>query len=133
MHVSSGESDGSSSLLPPATHLEDHPEVRFDTTREVETVTFDEWGRRHGVSRVDLFWLDMQGFELRALSAGTSLLRNASAVYSEVSVKTVYHGITLYPAFRAWMATHGFEAKIEAIPRGWDSGNVLFVKSRELA
>jgi FkbM family methyltransferase len=129
MHISAGTSDGSSSLLTPATHLEDHPSVLFETTRRVETTTFADWAIKEAVGRVDLFWLDMQGSELLALTAAQDLLRTARAVHSEVSVRMVYHGITLYPEFRDFMQRQGFRVAVEAIPKGWDSGNVLFVRA----
>jgi FkbM family methyltransferase len=132
MHISTGASDASSSLLTPGTHLEDHPAVLFESKRQVETTTFSDWARDHGVSRVDLFWLDMQGSEPDALRASKDLLRTATAVYTEVSVKEVYHGISLYPEFRSWMAGQGFRVALEAVPDGWDAGNVLFVKDPRL-
>jgi FkbM family methyltransferase len=128
MHISTGGSDGSSSLLAPAAHLEDHPTVLFETIREVHTSTFDAWAAQEGIDHVDLFWLDMQGAELVALRAAPRLLARARAVHSEVSVKNVYHGVPLYPQLREWMEGNGFRVVAEAIPSGWDMGNVLFVR-----
>lgn len=131
MFVSGGTSDGSSSLLRPAEHLRDHPTVRFDEKVMVPTATFAEWAAREGVARVDFFWLDMQGFELQAMAASRDLLRSASAIHTEVSTRYTYDGVALYPELRSWLDGEGFVVAVQAIPDGWDMGNVLFVR-REL-
>lgn len=128
MHISGGESDASSSLLEPRVHLQDHPTVVFNESREVSTTTFEAWARAEGLPRVDMFWLDMQGSEMQALAASPELLRTARVVYTEVSMRETYAGVPLYPEFRAWMEQQGFIVALEAIPDGWDVGNVLFVK-----
>ena len=54
MYVSSLGSNGSSSLLKPSSHLDDHPEVIFDKTIVLEVMTLDTWGRMTNVQAVDL-------------------------------------------------------------------------------
>src|SRR5438132_8350317 len=63
-YVSSGSSDGSSSLLEPKEHLQDHPDVLFKKTIDVITITLDDWAAQHGIDHIDFLWLDMQGAEL---------------------------------------------------------------------
>lgn len=46
----------------------------------------------------------------------------------EVSTKNTYDGVTLYPETKLWMENNGFYLDKEAIPEGWDMGNVLFVR-----
>ncbi|MBS4065606.1 MAG: FkbM family methyltransferase, partial [Chitinophagaceae bacterium] len=74
MHVSSGASDGSSSLLKPDVHRTDHPDVFFNETITVFTKTLDTWAAQQQIRRVDLLWLDMQGFELEVLKASHTIL-----------------------------------------------------------
>lgn len=127
MHVSSGASDGSSSLLAPADHLIHHPDVLFTETIQVPTVTLDDWAARQGIGRVDLLWLDAQGAELSILKAGTTVLESVSAAYLEVSLTQTYVGAPLYEEVRAWMDERDFEVRLERLP--WaDMGNVLFVR-----
>jgi FkbM family methyltransferase len=127
MHISSGGSDGSSSLLPPVDHLVHHPEVQFASTILVPTVTLDDWADQHSLARVDFLWLDAQGAELSILKAGAGVLRNVRAIYMEVSLTETYAGVPLYPEVKVWMAEQGFFARLERLP--WDDmGNVLFVR-----
>lgn len=127
MYVSSGISDASSSLLPPKTHLDDHPEVLFNTTIIVTCITLDDWAKNNNIENVDLLWLDMQGHELSAVKAGQELLKNVQAIYTEVNLKEGYEGAPLYGEYKEWLGEHKFEVELEEIP--WeDAGNVLFVR-----
>ena len=128
MHISSGASDGSSSLLKPKVHLEDHPDVFFNESIIVSTKTLDTWAAEQGIKRIDLLWLDMQGFELEVLKASQTILPTVTAVHIEVSTRVTYEGVPLYDEVKEWMQLKGFEVAIEAIPSGWDMGNVLFVR-----
>ena len=126
--VSEGGSDASSSLLEPSEHLKDHPDTRFNNRMEVEAMTLDEWSRQFNISRVDLLWLDMQGFELNMLKASVSLLPTVRMIHTEVSTKETYKGVALYSEYRQFLEEQGFSVVLEAIPQGWDMGNVLFLR-----
>ncbi|MBX2962027.1 MAG: FkbM family methyltransferase [Cyclobacteriaceae bacterium] len=127
IHVSSGDSDGSSSLLSPKDHLTEHPSVFFSRTIAIDTITPDDWQLEYNIERVDFLWLDMQGYELAALKAGTQLLKTTTAIYTEVFLKELYEGAPLYQEVRSWLEGHGF--KVEKEEMDWDSvGNVLFVR-----
>lgn len=128
LHVSSGASVGSSSLLKPGTHLEDHPDVLFVETIKVKTVTLDEWAKQNDIKSVDLLWFDLQGFELEVLKESKIIFPTVKVVHMEVSTKNTYEGVTLYPETKLWMENNGFYVDKEAIPKGWDMGNVLFIR-----
>jgi FkbM family methyltransferase len=128
MFISAGGSDASSSLLRPADHLASHPDVTFDEEREVATTTFQAWAASEGVDAVDLFWLDMQGAEFPSMVASRDLVRRARAVHTEVSTRATYEGVAQYAEVKNWMESQGFAIAAEAVPKGWDMGNVLFVR-----
>ena len=129
LHVSGGESDGSSSLLRPTGHLEDHPGVTFEFDLQVPTITLDTWLNGDRRRRPDLLWLDLQGAEYAVLSASPRSLAAASAVYCEVSLHESYAGGALYSTLRAFMESAGFLVAREEL--FWkDGGNVLFVRGR---
>jgi FkbM family methyltransferase len=128
MHVSSGGSDASSSLLSPKDHLTDHPDTFFRQKVEVTCITLDSWAEANKIDKIDLLWLDMQGFELSMLQASKNILGTVSVIHSEVNTKETYVGAGLYPELKAFLANKGFKVRIEALPQGWDMGNVLFVK-----
>jgi FkbM family methyltransferase len=128
MYVSSGGSDGSSSLLKPKDHLVDHPELTFDEKCTVQTFTLDEWAKNNNLRKIDFMWLDMQGAELLMLKQSTQILPTIHAIHMEVSTKETYENVPQYAEVADWMKTNGFTVKIEAIPQGWDMENVLFVR-----
>ena len=126
--VSGGKSDASSSLLQPKEHLNDHPETYFKNQIEVDAITLDDWAEKNNIQTVDLLWLDMQGFELKMLEASPRILSTVKAIHTEVSTKETYEGVELYSVYKAFLEANGFVAAVEAIPPGWDMGNVLFVR-----
>lgn len=127
LFVSSGASDGSSSLLRPKEHLTVHPDVLFDTTLRIRTVRLDQWAEANGVRRADLLWLDLQGAELKVLKSAGALLQTVSAIHTEVSLIENYEGGELYQDLKEWLESQGFVVAREEMP--WkDMGNVLFVR-----
>lgn len=129
IYVSEGESDASSSLLPPKAHLADHPDTLFKKTIKIDAFSLDDWGSKNNISKVDLLWLDMQGFELNMLMASKYILQTVKVIHTEVSTKETYSGVNLYKDYKIFLESKGFKAIIEAIPENWDMGNVLFVRN----
>jgi len=126
MHISSGSSDASSSLLKPKEHLSIHPTVYFDETVLVPTITLDTWSAEKGL-KVDFLWLDLQGMELEILKRGEKMLNSVRAIYTEVNLLENYKGAKLYDVLKSWLFKKGFNLQLEAIP--WeDVGNALFVR-----
>lgn len=128
MYVSSGSSDASSSLLEPTGHKEDHPDVYFRNRIEVATITLDDWAEKNNITKVDFLWLDMQGFEYQMMQASSRILPTVKLIHTEVSMREAYAESLIYKDLRKWLEGHGFSVVAEAIPKGSDMGNALFVK-----
>jgi FkbM family methyltransferase len=128
MYVSGGESDGSSSLLKPKEHINDHPEVTFNEIIKVKCKKLDSWAHENNVTKIDLLWLDMQGAEQRMLCASDRIFNTVSVIHSEVSTRETYEGVQNYNMYKKFLFKKGFKVLIEAIPQGYDMGNVLFVR-----
>lgn len=131
IHISSGKSDGSSSVLKPKRHLEIHPDVFFENTIKVEAITLDDWAKNHNIKQIDMLWLDLQGFELNVLKKSQSILRGITAIYTEVNLVETYENAASYDALKEWLSIFGFSVVSEALP--WsDAGNVLFVNMNKV-
>ena len=128
MYVSSQGSDGSSSLLEPSTHLNDHPNVLFNNTIRVKVMKLDTWAQLNNIKSVDLLWLDMQGFEFQMLEASPNILHRTKLIHTEISMKDTYKGVIVYDRFKAWLEANSFFVIGEAIPHGSDMGNVLLLR-----
>jgi 2-O-methyltransferase len=131
LHVSGGENgDGkrdSSSLLAPAEHLVEYPQIKFAQSIVVPTVTIADWAHGEGVDRIDFMWLDMQGMELPALKAAGPVLATTRAICMEVARKELYTGCAMYDEVVSWMRDRGFRPAINRVT--FSSGNILFVRS----
>lgn len=128
-HVSSGTSNGSSSILSPLKHLEVHPEVKFNSTVEVMAYNIDDWATLNGIMSIDFMWLDMQGAEYNVLRASPRILSTTKVIFTEVSLIETYKDVILYPQYKQWLEGHGFSVVFEDLPYR-DMGNVLFVRNK---
>ncbi|HSX26191.1 MAG TPA: FkbM family methyltransferase [Chlamydiales bacterium] len=97
----------SSSFYEPKEHL-NYSATLFKGTEEVEMITLDQWAALQGIPKVDLLWLDMQGYELPALKAGTNLLKTVSVILTEVEFIEAYEGQPLYKEVKSWLESQGF-------------------------
>ena len=77
-----------------------------------------------------MLWLDMQGYELKMLMQSSAILDAVSVIHTEVSTRATYKGVVQYKDYRTFLESKGFQVQFEAIPNGWDMGNVLFVKNK---
>lgn len=99
---------GSGSLLQVKEHVNYYPYIFKDKTT-VETITLDAWSKKFNIPRVDLLWLDMQGFELNTLMASKSLLKNVKAIFTEANFIEAYEGQYLYNDIKNWLENNGFK------------------------
>jgi len=129
---SSGDSDGSSSILEPKEHLKHHPNVKFEKKIEVKAITLKDWMRSNNIEKIDFLWFDLQGYELNVMKESKDEISKVSVIYTEVSITENYFGTALYPELRTWLKSLGFLVKKEKI--AWkDGGNVLFIKKQNLS
>lgn len=131
IHVSDrfNEPWGSSSILSPKEHLTDHPQITFKKTIEVDCLNLDEWMANKDIQKIDLMWLDMQGYEPVMLKASIKSLKKVKYLYTEVSLTELYEGIILYPEYKKFLLENGFEVIFEDLP--WkNGGNVLFKNTK---
>lgn len=127
MHVSDrfGQIWGSSSLLNPKEHLKHNPDITFNTEIDVDMINLDDFILDKNLTKIDLMWLDMQGYEPVVLMSSPISLSMTKYLYTEVSVVENYDGMILYPEFKYFLELNGFEAIYEGLE--WvDGGNVLF-------
>ena len=120
-----GQIWGSSSFLNPKEHLKYNPEITFNSKVDVDMIRLDDFISQNQIKKIDLMWLDMQGYEPNVLMSSPDSLNITKYLYTEVSVLENYEGMILYPEFKKFLEFHGFEAIHEGLY--WtDGGNVLF-------
>lgn len=113
MHLSTapdwepGKISLSSSLLPPKDHLL-YSNTQFELSETVQVTTLDQWAGDHEIQKIDMLWLDMQGYELPTLKASPNILSTVSAILTEVEFVEAYQGQSLYDEVRSWLESQGF-------------------------
>jgi len=117
----------SSSLLAPDRHLEVHPWVRFDEEMEVDTETLDGFCAKHGIERIDLMHLDVQGAELMVLGGAFRMLPRTTAIWLEVERIPLYRDQPLVSDVERFMAGQGFRRTKQRVDRV--SGDQLYVRA----
>lgn len=108
MYVSSGGSSASSSVLKPTKHIEMFPNVAFESKIVVSMKTLNEWAEEQNVSKIDLMWLDMQGYEVNALKGADSLIRGVSVIYTELCQTELYEGLSIRGNYEPFLKDLGF-------------------------
>jgi len=99
-----------SSLLTPDYSIED---MKIQTKGDYISVkrrtrTLDEIAAEVQLNAVDLIKIDVQGGEHLVIAGASRSLRNATAVYTEVSFRSLYHGSSLFSDVHAMMTERGF-------------------------
>jgi FkbM family methyltransferase len=115
----------SSSLLEPAAHLVEHPDIKFETHIQLSTKRLDSI-----LNEIPNFLnLDVQGAELHVLRGLGRLIESLDYVYTEVNEKELYRNCALLEDLDEFMNFNGFSRVcLRRNGRsGW--GDALYVRS----
>ena len=118
----------SASILEPTLHIGFFPEVTFDARVRVRVTTLDVVWKEIGRPDIDLLWLDLQGFELSALSGGLQALQAVKAAIIEVSMVRLYKGAPVVGEVDRFMRDHGFQCSSRRIPLV--AGNAIYLRTQ---
>lgn len=90
MYTETANTGQSNSLLKPAKHLEQHPNIFFNGTEDVNVVRLDSFGYSYNT-----MVLDTQGFEKHVLMGATNTLRHVDYIYTEINFTNIYEDCVL--------------------------------------
>lgn len=128
-HQSSGESDGSGSLLKAADWTTMYPKIYFRESDQiiVPVSTLDNYLEKTSISDIDLIWIDVQGAELKVFLGAVRALEKTRFVYCEVAGNPEYEEAATYSQIKAFLSDYGMRPIKEFLPAAWHGGgNVLF-------
>ena len=114
----------SSSLLQPALHLKEYPEIHFDSRITLQTIRLDSL-----LTEIPNFLnLDVQGAELRVLRGMGELINSLDYIYTEINETELYVDCAKLNALESFLETNGFKRLcLRRYGRsGW--GDALFVR-----
>lgn len=90
MYASENNQGQSNSLLEPNLHLQQHPEVVFDTKEEVKVTLLDKLPIDKNA--YNILAMDVQGYEGEVLKGATQTLQHIDLIYTEVNRGSTYKG-----------------------------------------
>ncbi|HLA58616.1 MAG TPA: FkbM family methyltransferase [Puia sp.] len=130
MYVSGGNSTASSSILKPASHLELFPSVTFESKIIVPVNKLSDWAEQEGITRLDLLWLDMQGYEVYALEGAGHLLKDVSVIYTELCKNELYSGLITQDLYIEFLA--GLDFELVEVTGDGEVGEGIFISRSAL-
>jgi FkbM family methyltransferase len=119
----------SNSLLKPKEHLIANPNILFPETRITKVVNLDTFCDENNITKIDFFWLDMQGYEMKTLKASPKILDNLRSLYTETNLIETYEGTELYGEYKAWLISNGFSLIFESFSKTGDQGDSFFSRN----
>jgi FkbM family methyltransferase len=95
-YISSTINRGNSSFLE-INHNYDHLEkMEFKKSIKVKTKRLDHFLKNINIPKIDLLWMDIQGFEKKALDGLSEYIQNIIIMYCEVTYKEMYKNQVLF-------------------------------------
>ncbi len=119
----------SSSILELGTHKNHYPHITVVDNKYVHTKTIDSFMKDNNLegNKYNLWNLDIQGAELKALKGALDNLKYADAIYMEVNTEEVYKGCALLPELDIFMAKNNFiRVHTILVKQGW--GDALYIR-----
>lgn len=83
----------------------------------------------HGIPKVDIIWMDLQGAELLALKGLGEHLTHVQFIYTEVSHKEMYSGQVMFNEFHSFMTSREFVLNNQLSMTGWQE-DAIYQKKR---
>jgi len=99
---------------------------------EVACTILGDWCKTNNVSGFDFMWIDMEGYEMQALSASLEILSKAKVIYIETNFQELRKGMTQYRDLKPFLEANGFKMIAHWYLEGLQ-GNAIFVKESLLS
>jgi FkbM family methyltransferase len=117
-----------SSFLETAEAAEEHVkniDFSVEETIPVRIETVAAYTAEHGIARIDLLKLDVQGFELEVLKGAEPVLGRIDFIYCEAQFRELYRGAPLAGDLFSWLRARGFTLLRMAQFRADDEGRLM--------
>lgn len=115
----------SSSLLPPAKHLEIVNFIQFNKKINVETITLKSFCKSNNIHNIDFIHMDVQGAELMVLEGASDFISSIKVVWLEVSKVEIYRNQPLEQDVKKFMTDNNFILVKNSLDKLW--GDQLYI------
>jgi FkbM family methyltransferase len=124
----------SSSILPPKSHIESYPHVKFEDTLELQGYTLDTLVSRSAKNFLgcpfcfDLIYIDVQGAELEVFKGASFQLQSARYVFTEVGLGGGYQNDVELETLIGFLRAFGFRLLALEVGARTGYGNAFFAR-----
>lgn len=126
LYVESANKGMSNSLLVPAKHTKQYPEIKFHSREDVQVYKLDSLQfDRH---KYNMLYMDIQGYELEALKGAIETLKYIDCIYTEVNRDELYKGCARIEQLDLFLT------EFERVHTDWAGGtwgDALYVRKRK--
>lgn len=107
-NVSSTINIGNSSFLKSNGAYDNYESMTFHAPIKVKTKRLDNFLKEQNIPKIDILFMDIQGFEGKAVQGLGDYIKNVKILYSEITYKEMYKGQILFDKFDYYMLYRGF-------------------------
>ena len=127
-----GNAGASSVLKSSSNYLRHH--IKKEESRQVDMIRMEDYIKNNEISKINLLWMDIEGYEFYVLNDSINILRDIQYIYLEVNFQPFRKDTVLFPIIHKFMTKYKFEL-IYKEPQGssrWGiwQGNVLYKNTR---
>ena len=126
MYVESANNGMSSSILKPKKHLEQYPNIVFDSEEIVEMVRLDEILKDK--ENYNFITIDVQGYELEVFKGSRETLKNIDYILTEVNRDELYENCARVEQLDEFLGQFDFQ-RVETNWEGETWGDAFYIKS----
>ena len=130
-NISSTINIGNSSFLKITGDYNDHEKMSFHTPIKVKTKRLDNFLKELQIPQVDILWMDIQGFEGKAIEGLGDYIKNVKILHSEVAYKEMYKDQLLFDKFDFCMLENGFHCIYRDYKHGDFWGDSIYLNSQK--
>ena len=105
--------------------------MSFHTPIKVKTKRLDNFLKELQIPQVDILWMDIQGFEGKAIEGLGDYIKNVKILHSEVAYKEMYKNQLLFDKFDFCMLENGFHCIYRDYKHGDFWGDSIYLNSQK--
>lgn len=128
-NISSTVNVGNSSFLKKTGDYDHHENMAFHDPIKVKTKRLDNFLKELQIPQVDILWMDIQGFEGKAMEGLGEYVKKIKILYSEITYKEMYKDQLLFDKFDFNMLKNGFYCVYRDYKHGDFWGDSIYLNS----
>jgi FkbM family methyltransferase len=128
-NISSTVNIGNSSFLKINGNYDNYEKMAFHAPIKVKTKRLDNFLKEQQVPKIDILFMDIQGFEGKAIQGLGNYIDNVKILYSEITYKEMYKDQILFDKFDYYMLQKGFYCIYRDYKHGDFWGDSIYLNS----